>query len=124
MNFGSYIRWLRQQRYQSNRDYTLQQTAERLGISRTYLCRIERNDVSPPTEDVIRRLAADLDENPDVLLALAGRLASDVNEAIIQRPILFAELIRTWSDLSDEELTELLDQFRSGQWPTALEDAQ
>ncbi len=123
MNFGSYIRWLRQQRYQSNRDYTLQQTAERLGISRTYLCRIERNDVSPPTEDVIRRLAADLDENADVLLALAGRLASDVNQAIIQRPILFAELIRTWSDLSDEELTELLDQFRKGQWPTALEDA-
>ncbi|MDQ5910913.1 MAG: HTH-type transcriptional regulator, competence development regulator [Pseudomonadota bacterium] len=124
MNFGSYVRWLRQRLYQFNSNYTVQQTAERVGISTTYLCRIERSNVLPPSEDVIRRLAAELGEEPDVLLALAGRLASDVNQAIIQRPILFAELIRTWSDLSDEELTELLDQFRNGQWPTALEDTQ
>jgi transcriptional regulator with XRE-family HTH domain len=116
MDFGSYIRWLRQQRHRFNNRYTVQQTAQRVGIGMTYLSRIERNDVSPPSEEVIRRLAADLGEDPDVLLALAGKLASDVKEAITQRPILFAELIRTWGNLSDDDLTELVRKFRSKPW--------
>ena len=116
MDFGSYIRWLRQQRHQFNDRYTIQQTAQRVGIGTTYLSRIERNDVSPPSEDVIRRLAADLGEDPDVLLALAGKLASDLREAIIQRPILFAELIRNWGDLSDQELAKRVNKLRSKQW--------
>lgn len=116
MDFGSYIRWLRKQRHRFNNRYTVQQTAQRVGIGTTYLSRIERNDVSPPSEGVIRQLAADLGEDPDVLLALAGKLASDVNEAITRRPILFAELIRNWGDLSDDELTELVHTFRSKPW--------
>ena len=116
MNFGSYIRWLRQQRHQFNDRYTIQQTAQRVGIGTTYLSRIERNDVPPPSEDVIRQLAADLGEDADVLLALAGKLSSDLREAIIQRPILFAELIRNWGDLSDQELAERVYKLRSRQW--------
>ncbi len=116
MDFGSYIRWLRQQRHQSNDRYTIQQTAQRVGIGTTYLSRIERNDVSPPSEDVIRRLAADLGEDSDVLLALAGKLSSDLREAIIQRPILFAELIRNWGDLSDQELAKRVYKLRSKKW--------
>lgn len=116
MDFGSYIRWLRQQRQQVNSHYTIQQTAQRVGIGTTYLSRIERNDVSPPSEDVIRRLAADLGEDADVLLALAGKLASDLRETIIQRPILFAELIRNWGDLSDQELAERVSKLRSRRW--------
>ena len=116
MNFGSYIRWLRQQRHQLNSHCTIQETAQRVGIGTTYLSRIERNDVSPPSEDVIRRLAADLGEDSDVLLALAGKLSSDLREAIIQRPILFAELIRNWGDLSDQELAKRVNKLRSKQW--------
>jgi hypothetical protein len=47
----------------------------------------------PPEEEVIGRLAKDLGEDMDVLLALAGEMASDVRETITRRPILFAELI-------------------------------
>lgn len=112
MDFGSYIRWLRQQRHRLNGRYTIQETAQRVGIGTTYLSRIERNDVLPPSEDVIRRLAADLGEDADVLLALAGKLAKDLREAIIQRPILFAELIRNWGDLSDQELAERVYKLR------------
>ena len=112
MDFGSYIRWLRQQRHRLNGRCTIQETAQRVGIGTTYLSRIERNDVLPPSEDVIRRLAADLGEDADVLLALAGKLAKDLREAIIQRPILFAELIRNWGDLSDQELAERVYKLR------------
>lgn len=116
MDFGDYIRWLRQQRHRRYGGYTLQETAQRVGIGTTYLSRIERNDLPPPSEAVIRRLAAELGEDSDALLALAGRLSSDVCEAIIRRPVLFAELIRNWGDLSDQELTERLNKLRNGQW--------
>jgi len=116
MDFGSYIRWLRQQRHQFDDRYTIQQTAQRVGIGVTYLSRIERNDLPPPSEAVIERLAADLGEDADVLLALAGKLSSDLRETITRRPVLFAELIRNWGDLSDQELTKRLRKLRSGQW--------
>lgn len=116
MEFGSYIRWLRQQRHQVDDRYTIQQTAQRVGIGVTYLSRIERNDLPPPSEAVIERLAADLGEDADVLLALAGKLSSDLRETITRRPVLFAELIRNWGDLSDQELTKRLRKLRSGQW--------
>ncbi len=116
IDFGDYIRWRRQERHRRYGGYTLHETAQRVGIGATYLSQIECNNLPPPSEAVIRRLAAELGEDSDALLALAGRLASDVCETIIRRPVLFAELIRNWGDLSDQELTERLNKLRNGQW--------
>lgn len=116
MDFGSYVRQLREQRREVNRRYSVRQTAQRIGVEPAYLSKIERNDVAPPSEDTIRRLAADLGEDVDLLLALAGKVSSDIREIIMRRPILFAELIRGLSDVLDDELTALVRKVRNGEW--------
>ncbi|MFZ1324872.1 MAG: helix-turn-helix transcriptional regulator [Candidatus Contendobacter sp.] len=116
MDFGSYVRQLREQRREVNRRYSVRQTAQRIGVEPAYLSKIERNDVAPPSEETIRRLAADLGEDVDLLLALAGKVSSDIREIIMRRPILFTELIRGLSDVLDDELTALVRKVRNGEW--------
>jgi transcriptional regulator with XRE-family HTH domain len=116
MDFGKYVRQLREQRREVNRRYSVRQTAQRIGVEPAYLSKIERGDVSPPSEDTIRRLAADLGEDADLLLALAGKVSSDIREIVMKRPILFAELIRGLSDVPDDELVVLVRKVRNGEW--------
>lgn len=87
-DFANFIRHHRDQRYEFNRRYSVRQTAQRIGVEPAYLSKIERGDVSPPLEETIRRLAANLGEYEDYLLALAGKVASDIRQIIIRRPIL------------------------------------
>ena len=113
MGFGIYARQLRERRREANKRYSIRQTAQRVGIQAAYLSKIERGDASPPSEALIRRLALDLGEDPDFLLALAGYIAGDVREVIIQRPILFAELIRSLNYIPDDELAALVRKVRN-----------
>ncbi|CDI01352.1 Helix-turn-helix domain protein [Candidatus Competibacter denitrificans Run_A_D11] len=116
MDFGTYVRQLREQRREVNRRYSVRQTAQRIGVEPAYLSKIERGDVSPPSEETIRRLAADLGEDADLLLALAGKVSSDIREIVMKRPILFAEIIRGLSDVPDDELNVLVRRVRNGEW--------
>lgn len=114
MAFGNYARQLRERQRRASRRYSIRQTAQRIGIEPAYLSKVERGNVSPPSEETIRRLAVDLGEDADLLLALAGKVGSDIRSIIIQRPILFAELIRTLSDVADDQLALLVRKIRNG----------
>ena len=46
------------------------------------------------------RLAEELGENPDALLALAGKVSSDLLEIIRERPFVVAELLRAQRGLA------------------------
>ncbi|MDG4597937.1 MAG: helix-turn-helix transcriptional regulator [Candidatus Contendobacter sp.] len=116
MIFGTYTRLLRQRRQSVNSRYSIRQTAERIGVEPTYLGRIERGDAPPPSEETIRRIAADLGEDADLLLALADKVASDIRQIIVTRPVLFAELIRGLSDAPDDKLVTLVHEVRNSQW--------
>ena len=116
MGFGNYARQLREQRREVSRRYSIRQTAHRIGVEPAYLSKVERGDASPPSEETIRRLAADLGEDADLLLGLAGKIASDLREIIMKRPILFAELIRGLSDAPEQELAILVRKVRDGEW--------
>ncbi|MDG4550532.1 MAG: helix-turn-helix domain-containing protein [Candidatus Contendobacter sp.] len=116
MIFGTYTRRLRQQRQSVNERYSIRRTAERIGVEPTYLGRIERGEAPPPSEETIQRIAADLGEDADLLLALAGKVASDIRQVIVARPVLFAELIRGLSDVSDDKLITLVHGVRNGEW--------
>ena len=116
MAFGNYARQLREQQRRASHRYSVRQTARRIGVEPAYLSKVERGAVSPPSEDTIRRLAVDLGEDVDLLLALAGKVGSDIRSIIIQRPILFAELIRALSDATDDRLAILVRKTRNGQF--------
>ena len=56
------------------------------GFDFTYLSKIENDRVDPPSEVVLRSLAAELDAEYDELLALAGRLPPDLGKTLLQSP--------------------------------------
>ena len=116
MTFGQYIRHIREQRRNDDKRFSLRQTAQRISVEPAYLSKIERGDVSPPSEATILRLANDLDEDADVLLAMAGKVSTDLRETIMKRPQLFAELIRELKDAPDNAVIHIVREVRDGNW--------
>src|SRR5689334_22938046 len=93
--FGAYIR-----RNREGKGIGLREMAKRVGVSPTYLSKVERDEFSPPAEDKVRAIAAILECDVDDLLARAGRVSSDVTAIIKRRPIQFAAFLRTANGLS------------------------
>ena len=52
----------------------------------------------------------------DVMLAMAGKVSSDLQEAIRRRPQLFAELIRQLKDAPDRAVLRVVREVRDGKW--------
>ena len=116
MEFGGYLRKVREQLRQSDARFSVRQVAERAGIEPAYLSKIERGEQAPPSEDTIRRLAAELGEDPDVLLALAGKVSQELQAIIRKRPQLFASLIRELKNVPDRALLRIVREVRDGDW--------
>jgi transcriptional regulator with XRE-family HTH domain len=114
--FGEYVRRRRELRRAEDADYSVRRVAGRVGIEPSYLSKIERSELPPPSEETIRALAADLGEDPDVLLALGGKVSSDLQRIIRRRPALFAHLIRELKDLPDHAVLRLVREVRDGEW--------
>jgi transcriptional regulator with XRE-family HTH domain len=80
------------------------------------LSKIERGQQPPPSEKMILSLAHELDEDPDVLLALAGKVSLELQSIIRRRPKLFADLIRQLKDTPDQAVLRLVREVRDGDW--------
>jgi transcriptional regulator with XRE-family HTH domain len=114
--FADYVKEKREALRVGNRHYTLRQVAARTGIEPSYLSKIERGEFAPPSEEKIRLLAAELGEDPDVLLAMAGKVSKDLQAIIRARPRLFADLIRQLKDMPDDALLRVVRVVRDGDW--------
>ena len=114
--FGSFIRARREARRRTDERFSVRQVAERIGVEPSFLSKVERGEVPPPSEEKIVALARELDENADVLLAMAGKVSSDLQRAIRKRPELFASLIRELKDLPDHAVLRLVREVRDGTW--------
>jgi HTH-type transcriptional regulator, competence development regulator len=99
-----------------NRGFSVRQLADRVGIEPSYLSKIERGEQPPPGEKTIRRIATELGENPDVLLALAGKVSSDLLQIIRERPTLVGELLRSIRRAPAKRVAEMARQVRDGNW--------
>lgn len=116
VTFGQFLRDSREARGATDRSFSLRKVALRVGIEPSYLSKIERDEQPPPGEGVIRLLAQDLSEDPDVLLALAGKVSSDLLAIIRTRPRLFADLIRQLKHMPDHAVLRLVREVRDGAW--------
>ncbi len=114
--FGSYVRGRRERLRASDRTFSVRQVAQRIGVEPSFLSKVERGEVPPPSEAKIVALAKELGEDPDVLLALAGKVSSDLQEVIRKRPELFAGLIREIKDMPDHAVLRLVREVRDGNW--------
>jgi transcriptional regulator with XRE-family HTH domain len=115
-DFGDHVRKVRERLLVGDRSYSLRQVAERVGIEPAYLSKIERGEVAPPGEDTIGRLAEELGEDRDVMLALAGKVSSDLRDIIRARPKLFAELLRELKKAPNHAILRIVRQVRDGDW--------
>jgi transcriptional regulator with XRE-family HTH domain len=116
MMFGDYLRDVRKRLRQEDRRYSLRQVAQRIDVEPSYLSKIERGEVAPPSEATTVKLAKELGEDPDVLLAMAGKVSSDLQEIIRKRPELFAELIRQLKKAPDHAVLMVVREVRDGDW--------
>ena len=116
MSFGEYVRQRREEKRATDPGFSLRRVAASVGIEPSYLSKIERGDQPPPSEETIRALAKELGEDPDVLLALAGKVSKDLQAIIRKRPKLFADLIRQLKDLPDRAVLRLVREVRDGEW--------
>ena len=116
MTFGSYVRATREDLRTHDKRFSLRQVAQRIGVEPAYLSKVERGDVAPPSEHTIRRLAADLGQDSDVLLAMAGKVSSDLQAIIRARPQLFAELLRQLREMPDDAILRVVREVRDGDW--------
>lgn len=115
-SLGAFLRTRREALRAGDPAFSLRQVAGRVGIEPSFLSKVERNQGSPPSEETLVRLAEELGVNPDVLLALAGKVSSDLKEAIFRRPELFGQLIRELKGMPDRAVLRLVREVRDGDW--------
>jgi len=114
--FGDYVRKRREALREEDDAFSVRQVAQRIGVEPSFLSKVERGETAPPSEAKIVALAEELNEDPDVLLALAGKVSSDLQEAIRKRPELFATLIREMKGMPDHAVLRLVREVRDGKW--------
>jgi transcriptional regulator with XRE-family HTH domain len=114
--FGEYLREKRESLRGSDRAFSLRKLAERADIQPSYLSKIERGLEAPPSEATIVRLAEALDEDPQVLLALAGKVSQELQQIIRKRPALFAEILRELDQMPDHAILRVVREVRDGDW--------
>lgn len=114
--FGDYVRKRREALRRQDDGFSVRQVAHRIGVEPSFLSKVERGETAPPSEAKIVALARELSEDPDVLLALAGKVSSDLQTAIRKRPELFAALIRELKDMPDRAVLRLVREVRDGTW--------
>jgi transcriptional regulator with XRE-family HTH domain len=114
--FGKYVRERREELRAGDRRFSVRQVAARIGVEPSYLSKIERGEQPPPSEKTIVALAEVLELDADVLLALAGKISSDLERIIRKRPRLFAELIRELKNAPENAILRLVREVRDGRW--------
>src|SRR5262245_59165407 len=102
--FGAFIR-----RERDGKEIGLREMAKIIGVSPTYLSKVERDEFPPPAEDKVRAIAKIIGCSADDLLALAGRVSATVEKEIKghRHQEALAMLLRTTKRMTADEITRL-----------------
>ena len=116
MSFGSYVRERREALRERDASFSVRSVAAAIGVEPSFLSKVERDEVAPPSEPKIVRLAEVLGEDPDALLALAGKVSAELQAIVRARPRLFAQLLRELRRMPDHAVLRLVREVRDGDW--------
>ncbi|QGY40127.1 helix-turn-helix domain-containing protein [Pseudodesulfovibrio cashew] len=84
--FGDYIRARRESLREGNPEYSIRKVAKRIGIHHSYLSKIERGEPASLSEKRMVALAEELGDDPDLLLAMNGKVSEDIRRAVFEDP--------------------------------------
>lgn len=115
-SFGTFVRTTREELNALTGEHSLRKVAARIGVGAAYLSQVERDGGSPPTEKTIVALAGDLRQDANVMLAMTGRVSSELQAIIVQRPQLFAEMLAACKNMPDNAILKLVREVRDGDW--------
>lgn len=116
-HFGQTVRELREAQ-----GLGLREAAEQLGISPTYLSRIERGRERPPKPEVISRIAALLGSDRDLLFRLAESTDPSLADYIHEVPNV-SEFLRAAiaAGLTSEDFAALIEGIKARSTAGAIE---
>ena len=100
--FGAFVRQKREAK-----NIGLREMAKKIGVSPTYLSKVERDEFAPPAEDKVKAIAQIIEWDADELLALANRISSDLSDIIKQDPVRMGMLLRKVRKLTAEDAAKL-----------------
>ena len=106
--FGGALRELRRSKGISQRNL-----AEKVGVDFSYISKIENDRLPPPAADTIVRICSAMEAPPDTLLALSGKIPSELRDTIGSSPAAM-HFIRSAQSmgLTEEEWKELTMQLK------------
>jgi len=106
MQFGERVRELR-----LNCGFTQQELASRLGVSVSYISKVENEKLhfgDYPSEKFIHKLADTLKADEDELLVLTDRVPKAIRKRVRERP----EAFRLLAEFSDAALDDVVAHYR------------
>ncbi len=95
---------------------TLRQVGKAVGVTHAYVSQMECGKFPPPKDVVLLALAGVLDEDPDILLIMAGRVPVGLIEVIQEHSREFTRLIQQLRGASKETLSRMARDVRDGKW--------
>jgi transcriptional regulator with XRE-family HTH domain len=103
--FGAFIR-----REREGKEIGLREMAKMIGVSPTYLSKVERDEFPPPVEDKVKAIAKIIECDADDLLARAGRVSRDISDIIKRHPVELTALLRTTKGWTADDIARLARQ--------------
>lgn len=100
--FGEYLRKLRKSRGLSQRDL-----ADKIGVSYTYISKIENAALKPPSNKTIGKIAEALDANAEDLLFNARKIPDDLFD-ILEKDFRIVSVLR---DIPKDKLSRSIDDY-------------
>lgn len=110
-NFGRHLRDLREAQ-----DLGVREFARAIGRSPTFVSRLENGIETAVSVETLEIMAHVLGEDPDVFLAILGKVSAEIQEIVRKRPVLFARLIRELKNVPDETVDRLAREVKDGDW--------
>ena len=112
--FGDLIRRTREAKKRGNPAFSLRQFAAAVGVSPTFISRMETGEFDPPSPDKIVKMAELLDLDRDEVLMLAEKPDPDAERFLRERPRAVAAFLRTAREvgLTDAQFDQLTRQIR------------
>jgi transcriptional regulator with XRE-family HTH domain len=114
LEFGTRIRQLREAKKKTDPSFSLRRFAQAVGLSATFLSKVETGVSLPPSADKVKRMAELLGTDADELLALAGKVDPALPDIIREMPRAMADFLRTARDegLTDAEIERLTESIK------------
>lgn len=92
--FGDYIRARREALRKDSPEYSIRRVAKRIGIHHSYLSKIERGEPASLSEKRVMALAGELGDDPDLLMAMNGKISEEVRRAVFEDPERVLRLLK------------------------------